>query len=143
MMGEIGNLLCEIAVWNDAINRLPEPAADENPNVTKRRKDLSDSVEKATRRVNELNAFHTEVTKYRTIPELRVIGSVLHSSPIKVSVQPFGYTEDWGFIELDRAQIDWDTFLGNKVFVGTSFPSFWSLPPPFCRTGSFYHSNFR
>jgi len=37
---------------------------------------------------------------------------------MRVSVQPHGYTEDWALILVDREQIDWGTFMGNKVFIG-------------------------
>ncbi|KAF8877737.1 hypothetical protein CPB84DRAFT_1794698 [Gymnopilus junonius] len=78
-------------------------------------------VDMATRRINRLDGFHTEVTKFRSIPELRAVGWVLHSSPIQVPVQPLGYTEDWGLIQLDPKMIDEDTFLGNKLFFGDKY----------------------
>jgi len=117
---KIGALHRDIDVWNGTINRLPKPTEGENPNVTDERKEYTDLVERATRDINTLNALYGEVTMWLSTPELRVIGHVLHVSPIQVLDQP-GYTEDWSLILVDRAKIDWDTFLGNKVFVGTSF----------------------
>jgi hypothetical protein len=46
---------------------------------------------------------------------------VLHSEKIEVSVEPHGFTKDWALIELYEEKIDWPTFMGNKVYVGTSF----------------------
>ncbi|KDQ07651.1 hypothetical protein BOTBODRAFT_192282 [Botryobasidium botryosum FD-172 SS1] len=83
-----------------------------------RRAETTAEVDKATRRINALNDLHTEVTKYRATKALRTVGWSLHSSPIRVGVEPLGYTEDWGLIQLDLKQIDMDTFPGNKIFVG-------------------------
>ena len=96
---------------------------------------------KAQKRIHQLNAFHTEVTDTRSALGLRSISWALHSSPIQVSVQPvapqtLGYTEDWGLIQIDPRMIEEETFLGNKVFVGMSFPWFYPVPP-FCRKRSF------
>ena len=113
MMVEIAKLLREIEVWNLQLKR--------NLSAT-RHNQITIKVVMATDRINQLNAFHTEATRFRTIPVLRSIGWVLHSSPIQVSAQPLGYAEDWGLIQIDPKMIDEDTFLGNKVFVGTSFP---------------------
>jgi hypothetical protein len=113
MMVEIAKLLREIEVWNLQLER-NLPAA--------RRNEITGEVDMATDRINQLDAFHTEATKFRTIPGLRSIGWVLHSSPIQVSAQPLGYNEDWGLIQIDPKMIDEETFLGNKVFVGTPFP---------------------
>jgi hypothetical protein len=66
----------------------------------------------------------------------------LVADPGQVSAQPLGYTEDWGLIQIDPKVIDEETFLGNKVFVGTSFP--WFCPvSPFCRTFSTVMAIFR
>jgi hypothetical protein len=51
-------------------------------------------------------------------PDQRVIGFVLHAEPIVVSDGPNQFTRDWAFVELYKDKIDWDTFLGNKVYVG-------------------------
>jgi hypothetical protein len=127
MMAEIAKLTRDIEVWNRQLER-NLPAA--------RRNEIAGKVDKATNRINQLDAFHTEATKFRSTPGLRSIGWALHSSPIQVSAQPLGYTEDWGLIQIDPRMIDDETFLGNKVFVGTSFP--WFCPvPPFCRKCSF------
>jgi hypothetical protein len=80
-------------------------------------------VEKATERIKEVNPLHDEVTKRRTTPDQRVIGFVLHSEEIKVSVEPHNFTQDWALIELYDKKIDWPSFKGNKVFVGTPFSS--------------------
>ena len=98
--------------------------------------EIARKVDNATNRINKLDAFHTEATKFRSTPGLRSIGWVIHSSPIEVSAQPLGYTSDWGLIQIDPRMIDEETFLGNKVFIGRSFPRFCPIPP-FCRKHSF------
>ncbi len=120
MMGTIGDLLCSIDVWNDALGRLGEPVEGENSKVTERRNEHVELVAKATKKIKEVNAIHDEVTKRRTTPDQRVIGFVLHSEKIEVSVKPHGFTKDWALIELSDEKIDWPTFKGNKVYVGTS-----------------------
>jgi hypothetical protein len=119
MEAEIAKLTRDIEVWKRQLER-NLPAA--------RRNEIAGEVDKATNRINQLDAFHTEATKFRSTPGLRSIGRALHSSPIQVSTQPLGYTEDWGLIQIDPKMIDEETFLGNKVFVGMSFPWFCSVP---------------
>jgi len=82
-------------------------------------------VAEARQTIKEVNAIHNEVTKHHNTPDQRVIGFVLHSQKIDVSVDPHGFTEDWALIELYNEKIDWATFKGNKVYVGVSF----SIPP--------------
>ena len=121
MMSTIGDLLRSIDAWNDVLGRLGEPVDGENGRVTERRKEHVELVAKATKKIEEVNAIHDEVTKRRTTPDQRVIGFVLHSEKIKVSVEPHNFTEDWALVELYDEKIDWPTFKENKVYVGTSF----------------------
>ena len=132
MMADIAKLTRDIKTWNRQLER-NLPAA--------KRQEITTEVEKATNRINQLDAFHTEATKFRSTPELRCIGWALRSSPIRVSVPPLGYTEDWGLIQLDPNMIDEETFLGNMVFVGTSFPSFCPIPAFLSQGLLFYHGN--
>ena len=121
MMSTIGDLLRSIDAWNDVLDRLGEPIEGENSRVTERRTEHVELVAKATKKIEEVNAIHDEVTKRRTTPDQRVIGFVLHSEKIEVSVEPHNFTKDWALIELSDEKIDWPTFKGNKVYIGTSF----------------------
>lgn len=103
------------------LDRLGEPVQGENLMVTKKRQEHVDLVAKTRQAIEEANAIHNEVTKNRTTPDQRVIGFVLHSEKIEVSVDPHGFTKDWALIELYDQKIDWATFKGNKIYVGTSF----------------------
>ena len=127
MMAEIAKLTRDIEVWNRQLRR-NLPAA--------RRNEIIGEVNKAMNRIKQLDAFHTEATKFRSTPGLRSIGWALYSSPIQVSAEPLGYTEDWGLIQIEPKMIDEVTFLGNKAFVGTSFLWF-CLVSPFCHKDSF------
>ena len=120
MMGTIGDLIRSLKVWNDVLDRLGEPIQGENRKVTERRQEHVDLVAKAKQTIEEANAIHNEVTKLRTIPDQRIIGFVLHSEKIEVSVDHHGFTKDWALIELDQ-KIDWATFKGDKVYIGMSF----------------------
>ena len=121
MITEIAKLIRDIRVWNRQLER--------NLSAT-RRNEIAAEVDRAMNRIHQLDGFHTEATKFRSI------GWVLHSSPIQVSAEPLGYTEDWGLIQVDPEMIDEETFMGNKVFVGTSFPWFFPIPLS-CRKCSF------
>jgi hypothetical protein len=90
MMGTIGDLIRSIEVWNDVLDRLGEPVQGENRKVAERRQEHVDLVAKARQTIEEANAIHNEVTKLRTIPDQRIIGFVLHSEKIEVSVDPHG-----------------------------------------------------
>jgi hypothetical protein len=142
IMGAIGKLARSIAVWNNVITRLGEFAEGEDVAVTKKRQWNKYEVEKATNIIDKLNKFHDEVTKHRTNPDKRIIGRVLHTEPIVVSNEPNEYTRDWAFIELYEERFNWDTFPGNKVYIGgnLSLPDFGLLlfPQPEDQAGYQY-----
>lgn len=121
MMSTISDLLRFIDAWNDTLGRLGEPVEGEAIKVTQRRKEYVALVANATEKIEKVNEIHGEVTKHRTTPDQRVIGFVLHSEEIEVSAEPYGFTNDWALIELYKEKIDWSSFKGNKVYVGTSF----------------------
>ena len=121
MMATIGDLARSIKVWNKDLARLGEFVEGEDVTVTKKREKNQHEVEKATKMIDRLNKLHDEVTKRRTNPDQRIIGFVLHAEPIVVADGPNEFTRDWAFIQLYREKIDWSTFPGNKVYVGT-FP---------------------
>lgn len=127
MMNAIRDLLRSIDIWNNVLRRLGEPAEGEVIQVTDRRKECQELVANAKKDIEKANAIHSEVTKRRTTPDQRVIGFVLHSEKIEVSVGDCGFTKDWALIELYNEKIDWSSFKGNKVYVGTSFST--SLSP--------------
>ncbi len=88
-------------------------------NVTNRRNEHLDLVEKAKAKIAEIDTFHNEILKRWTIPEQRVIGEVVHVEPIAVNVAPDGLTRDWALIEIYDDKFDRSTFKGNKVYIGT------------------------
>jgi hypothetical protein len=118
MMSTIRDLLRSIDAWNDVLGRLGEPVGGEDIKVTERRKEYVELVVNAKKKIEKVNAIHGEVTKRRTTPDQRVVGFVLHSEKIEVSVEPYGFTKDWALIELYEEKIDWPSFKGNKVYVG-------------------------
>ena len=118
LMAAIGDLARSIAVWNKSNTGLGEFVEGENIWDTEKRRDNQNAIEKATRLIDNLNSLHDEITKRRTNPDKRIIGFILHADPISVSNKPHGFTLDWAFIELYNEKIDWDTFPGNKVYIG-------------------------
>ncbi|KAG8906166.1 hypothetical protein FRC01_008107 [Tulasnella sp. 417] len=104
--------------WNKAIAKQGEFVEGEPVGRTERRRANEREVENATMLINNLKTFHDEVTKYRANPVQRTIGFVLHSEPIVIPDGPNKFTCDWAFIQLYPEMIDWNTFPGNKVYLG-------------------------
>lgn len=107
MMSTIRDLLLSIDVWNNLLGKLGGPVQGEPTRVTERRQEYVNLVLKAKKEIEQVNALHDEVTKHRTVFNQRVIGFVLHSEKIEVSVNPHGFTKDWALIELYNEKIDW------------------------------------
>ncbi|KAF5374099.1 hypothetical protein D9615_008836 [Tricholomella constricta] len=72
----------------------------------------------ATVDIGKLNDLHTRVVKTMLTARKRVIGHVLHADPVGPSPGPEPFTIDWAVIELSDDAVDWDTFRGNKVYIG-------------------------
>ena len=112
MMATIGDQVRSIGHYEGVLRRLGEPDKDEGKKMTEKRKEHLALVEKTKEMIDEADKFHNEITKRWTIPNQRIIGEVVH-------VEPHRYTRDWALIELYNDKFDWDTFKGNKVYVGT------------------------
>jgi len=119
MMGAIGDLHRSIKDWETALRRIGDPKEGESVNVTNRRNEHLDLVEKAKAKIFKIDTFHNEILKRWTIPEQRVIGEVVHVESIAVNVAPDKLTRDWALIEIYDDKFDWSTFKGNKVYIGT------------------------
>lgn len=128
MMSTIDIELISIKVWNEAIERLDPFVEGEEPKRTYMRKHYEDLVKTVNRRIEGANEIHDEVTKNWTTPNLRVIGYVVHAPAIAVDDGPKHFTRDWALIDLYRDKVDWDTFQGNKVYIGGKIS-----PPDFIR----------
>jgi hypothetical protein len=50
----------------------------------------------------------------------RVIGDVVHASPISVGTGSKQFMEDWALIDLYHDKIDWSGFEGNIIYLGMS-----------------------
>ena len=124
LMKFIGDQAMSISGWEKQRKRLGEPVDDEPANVTKRRKEFTDLIDAAKNKIEEADKLHTEVTKYRTTAAQRVFGYVLHCEKIEVGVGEHKFTNDWSFISMDENMVDWDKFLGNKLYIGSCFAFF-------------------
>ncbi|KAI6098074.1 hypothetical protein EDD16DRAFT_1718740 [Pisolithus croceorrhizus] len=123
MMGAIGDLDHSIRDWQYVPDRLSEPKEGEPENITEKRDEYLALVKKARKRISEINKFHSETVKQWTIPDQRIIGEVLHVESVDLNVAPHGFTSNWAIIELYDDKFDWDTFVGNKVYVGGNLSS--------------------
>ncbi|KAI0054306.1 hypothetical protein BV25DRAFT_1996433 [Artomyces pyxidatus] len=91
---------------------------------------LRDDVEPALNSaIEKINKLHSDVNRFRTTPKQRTIGFVLHVEPIAVGDGPHQFTRDWALIELYEEKIVWDSFKGNKVYVGENLS-----PSDYCNT---------
>ncbi|KAN0113531.1 hypothetical protein V8E52_007595 [Russula decolorans] len=90
---------------------------------TRAREDYQTKLAKARRTISDMNDFHGDTTKYWSIPSQRVLGYVLHAPPISLPTGPKKLTEDWALIDLDLDKIDWATFKGNVVYLGSKILS--------------------
>ena len=120
MMSTIGHELLSIETWNGEIKRLGLAIEGEERKKTCACEKYEDLVKKANRKIEDVNEIHKEVTKHWTTPNQCVIGDIVHAPAIAVDDGPEHFTRDWALIDLYRDKIDWDTFQGNKVYVGTS-----------------------
>ncbi|KAJ3486271.1 hypothetical protein NLI96_g4345 [Meripilus lineatus] len=94
MMSTIGEQSRLIRDWEDVLDRLGKPEKDEDKEITEERKELLGLVEKAKKKIEKTDKFHSEVTQHWTILHERVIGKVVHVEPIAVSIKPQQYTKD-------------------------------------------------
>ncbi|KAI9778209.1 MAG: hypothetical protein M1839_008326 [Geoglossum umbratile] len=120
MIDTTGNLIHSIEIWNKVLAKLGKPVEGENSEVAERREELLELVARATKKIEKVNMIHDEVTKRHATPDQRVLGFVLHSEKIEVSVEPHNFIKDWALIEVYTEKIDWSTFKGNKVYVGSN-----------------------
>lgn len=121
MMSTIGDLFLYIDAWNNVLKGLGEFIEGEDSKITEKRQKYVELVAKTGKTIEQVNALHGEVTERRTTPDQRIIGFLLHSEKIEVSVEPCKFTKDWALIELYGEKIDWPTFKGNKIYIGVSF----------------------
>ncbi|KAG7439988.1 uncharacterized protein BT62DRAFT_924364 [Guyanagaster necrorhizus] len=76
---------------------------------------LLDDVEK---KIDALRVLRKQLNNDWNRLQNRVLGHILRSPPISVSVGRHRFTEDWGVFEVDRAKLG-DGFQGNKIDLGT------------------------
>jgi hypothetical protein len=119
LKADIGSQIRSIAAWGDVLARLGDPDPNENARVTRRRTEHQLLVDGAKERIEQVTALYNAVQD-RVDASKRVVGFVLHCEPIEAPSGPHRFTKDWAVIELYNDMIDWDTFRGNKVYVGTS-----------------------
>ncbi|KAI6143781.1 hypothetical protein BKA82DRAFT_860065 [Pisolithus tinctorius] len=118
MLGTIGDELASIQICNEHIEKFGPVVEGEPSWKTCAREESQDSAEKAQRMIDNVNKIHDEVTKHWSSLSQRVIGDVVHAPPIAVDDGPRHFTQDWALISLYHDRINWDTFQGNKIFVG-------------------------
>jgi hypothetical protein len=114
IMGFIGEQVDSIEVWNKQLKRLGDPVEGEGEAITEAREEYEYLIRKATKKIQQANELHDEITKRHTLPEQRVAGYVLHCEEIAVAVEPKGFTKDWALIEVYPDGTDWSTFKGNR-----------------------------
>ena len=119
LKADVDSQVRSIRVWNDVLVRLGDPQPNEPVRVAQRRAEYLSLVNGANERIEQVNALYNMVQD-RVDPIKRAIGFILHCEPIEASSGPNGFTKDWALTELYDDMIDWNTFRGNQVYVGTS-----------------------
>lgn len=110
----IENLLLSIKFWNDRLCSLGEHVEGEDNKVSEKCREYMKLVEKETKKIEDVKMLQNKVTKNHTTPKEHVIGFLLHSEKIEVSIDPGCYTNDWALIELYEEKIDWSMFKGTR-----------------------------
>ncbi|KAL4066316.1 hypothetical protein V8B97DRAFT_1980589 [Scleroderma yunnanense] len=114
-MVKIGKHKIMVDYYKQQLNDL-----DDDDGVEKRTK-IKDKLEEEEA-IKSLNQFHDKTTKYWSEEGQRILGHVIYSPPITVGTGAECYTEDWALIELNPNKIDWNTFKGNVIDLGTEIP---------------------
>ena len=83
--------------------------------------------------IGALETFFAEVSRDWKKQENRVLGHIVLSPPIGLSVGE-GFTEDWAMIEIDGSKVDSTNFVGNVIDLGTTIAiakfTLWMSPHP-------------
>jgi hypothetical protein len=121
MMAEIGCETIRVQTYEGEMGEMGEADKNEDIEVTTARRKWQDKLENAEKNIADIYALHGKITKYWTAPTQRVLGYVYHAPPISSGTGPNQFIEDWALIDLYRDKIDWNTFKGNVLYLGTFF----------------------
>jgi hypothetical protein len=119
MMAKIGHDLIFVDTYKRQLEALGEVAEGEDIRITAARRDLQGMLAKAKETIVDINEFHGEIAEHWTTPSQRVLGYVVYAPPIAVGTGPKRFTKDWALIDIYPEKIDWNTFKGNVVYLGT------------------------
>ncbi|KAG8891254.1 hypothetical protein FRB99_003751, partial [Tulasnella sp. 403] len=106
-----------VALGDKGYSNAPAEGEEVDEEAADKRQEYLDLVDRAKKKIEKINKLHSDVTRFRTTPEQRIIGFVRHVEPIAVSDGPHQFTRDWALIELYEEKIDWDSFKGNKLSI--------------------------
>lgn len=98
--------------YKDVLEHLGEAGAQD-----KERKKYKALVQEGEQAINTLDEFYGEVTRSWSAESQRILGNIAYSPPM--SIGPQGFTEDWALVEPHDEKINWDTFKGNVIDLGT------------------------
>jgi hypothetical protein len=78
-------------------------------------------VKNATGMMEMFTHFYTDASTCWATLESRLLGHILLSPPILLSVgsEAEGYSEDWAVIEIDPFKVDASNFIGNAINLRT------------------------
>ncbi|KAI0290586.1 hypothetical protein BC826DRAFT_1092484 [Russula brevipes] len=123
MMDKIRGQLILITTYENDLNYFGEAVEGEGAKKTRAREVYQAKLVTAKKTIADVNDFHSDITKHWSTLSQRVLGYVLHTPPISLATGPKQFTEDWALIDLDLDNIDWDTFKGNVVYLGSKISS--------------------
>ncbi|KAG9084790.1 hypothetical protein FRC06_003901 [Ceratobasidium sp. 370] len=92
------------------------------PEMNTVRKAAQAKLKKEAKALEVLNKFYQDVPTQWDNPESCVLGHIILSPPISVSVSSNGYTEDWAVIEIDPLKIGKSNPCGNATDLSICIP---------------------
>ena len=100
------------------LKRLGKASGDPNDTQAEKRDRLEKAAQETKQEKAALEGFLQDVRTDWNPEDQRILGHIVYSPPMS-----FGnteeFTEDWALIELDRDKIDWNSFKGNVIDLGT------------------------
>ena len=83
------------------------------------REDAQRQLERAEKAIPQLELFLADIKNDWEHPKKRIIGHVILSPPLILSVGKDHFTQDFAVIEVDTTTIDASNFVGNIIDLGT------------------------
>lgn len=116
---EFGNWEFDRRAFERELARLGEHIEGEKSQITSERQRAKQMLARAEASKARVSEFYRHITSSWSLESERILGHLVYAPPISVGNGKSRFTEDWALVELNRKRINWDTFQGNIVPLGT------------------------